>query len=291
MEKAVGGAGTQLARLQIDWSALDVEEPPEEPPATDPPGTVETPVTQAPDASKSVAVAPVIGSGDNAAGGKTAESTVTPAQTADLTSAAADAAAAAKTAGATKIAAGETAVAEIIVAVGDTAAAKAAAVTEARTAGVTETVTQIPLAAVTALTDAADAARADSVELVLTVESALASGLAEVKLDAATLAQAAREAADTDDVLTITVTADATAALSAAQRMTVPTAKVPLAVTLRMGDTPITALPHAIAVTIPYTKSAAANTIAVYYVAADGQKEACAAAYSNGRLTFTTDKI
>jgi hypothetical protein len=164
-------------------------------------------------------------------------------------------------------------------------------VAEAKTAGVTETVTHIPLAAVTALTDAADAAKADNVELVLTVESALASGLAEVKLDAATLAQAASEAADTDGTLTITITADASAALTTAQRENVPAAKVPLAVTIRMGDASLTALPHAIAVTIPYTKSAAANTLTVYYVAADGQKTACAASYSNGRLTFTTDKI
>jgi hypothetical protein len=284
MEKAVGGAGTQLARLQIDWSALGIEENPESPPATEAPIASKPPVAQ-----ESVSVTTEIKENTASGGGKIAESTVTVEQANAIASNASSVVTGAKATAAAKIAAGETVVAEIKIEIA--AEQKAAAVETAKSNNVTETIVNVPKTAIAAIV--AESTKEDNanVELVLTVESVLASGLAEVTLDAATLAQAV-SAAGTAETVTISVAADATATLTQTQKSVVPAGKVPLSVTITAGAVPITDLASDIAITIPYVKTSGTDKkVVVYYVAADGSTTKHDASYENGRVTFTTDKL
>jgi hypothetical protein len=289
MEKAVGGAGTQLARLQIDWSALGVDETPE------PPIAAEPPVTKTPEATETVTITPEVKDGTVSGGGKIAESTVTAEQASTITTKASAVAADAKTtvAGAAKIAAGENVVAEIIIAVGDTAETKAVAVAAAKAADVTEATFNVPKTVAAAIVAESAKIENASVELVLTIESALASGLATVTLDAATLAQTVSAAGEAETVA-ITVTADATATLTEAQKTpgVIPANKVPVSVTISAGNERITDLAHAIAITIPYVKTSGNDKkVVVWYVPASGDKIKYDAVCESGRLTFITDKI
>jgi hypothetical protein len=328
MESIQTGSGTQLARLRIDWSAVDLAGGTEVADiaalslAVDDAKTVvaanyrtesyaalaagiaageyliannETlTVTQdmidarvlAIAAAKaaliakasSVGVAPeVISNGED----KTTVSTLTEEQAAKLTQAAGSAIDDAKAAAQ----AGEVAVAEIRIAVdADTL----------DTTGVTEAVTNIPKTAVAAIVAEASKAENANVEIALTVESALESGVATVTLDNAALAQLAETAARTsDEMISVTVTADATAELTPTQESAVPEGKVPFSVTIQVGDTVLMDLGGAIAVTVPYVKQGdASKKVVVWYVPADGDKaKVDGAVYADGKLTFVTDRI
>jgi hypothetical protein len=289
MEQAVGGAGTQLARIRIDWSALGIEENPEPPPAT------ESPVSNAPEGSATVA-AEVTQEVKTTTEGKVVESTVA-VTTEAVTQAATGAVNAAKSAAEARNAnATETVVAEVRI------AAALPAGTNANEVVKTEVI--IPKEVVAAVLSESDKVKAENesagntgkanVEIVLTVESAMANGLASVTLDAAMLAQAVSAAGETAETIAITVTANATAMLTFAQQApdVIPVGKVPIAVTISAGDEQITELASEIAITIPYVKTSGSNKkVVVWYVSADGNKIKHNAVYDNGRLTFVTDKI
>jgi hypothetical protein len=263
----MGDAANQPARVWVDWSDIAPYIP-----ATPP--VSEAPVTKTPDASVSVSVTPSV---TETAGVKTAESTVAQEQVANAVTSVISQA---QTAASTKPA-GEVAVAEVKIAA--TAAGS----------GVTETIVNVPIAAIAAIVTESNKTENASVEVVLTIESALASGVASVTLDAATLAQAVT-AAGTADTVSVTLTQDATAMLSLAQQApdVIPVGKVPIAVTISAGNEQITDLASEIAITVPYVKTSGSDKkVVVWYVAANGAKTKYDAAYENGRLTFTTDKI
>jgi hypothetical protein len=299
MEKAVGGAGTQLARLQIDWSALGVDEPPPSGGET----TSEPPAAKAPEATETITVVPEIKSDAGSADGKTkiVENTVTSENKEQIVSAigdkASDAVNAAKTSAEGKIAAGAIAAGETVV-----AEVRIDAKTSTPVSEIKQTVINIPAAAITAALDAATdssnnnsgsggAAGSAKVELVLTVESDLAA----VTLDSKELAALVQGKGD-DAIVSVTVVTDARAAeipLPEAQANAVPANKAPFAIELTVDNAAVTGtLASEIAVTIPYVKQGADKKVVLWYVSASGERERVnSAAFANGKLTFTTDKI
>jgi hypothetical protein len=81
--------------------------------------------------------------------------------------------------------------------------------------------------------------------------------------------------------------------MPAAQANVIPAGKVPFSIEITVDNTAVTGqLASEIAVTIPVSAPpASGKKFIVYYVAADGVKTPHDAVYSNGKLTFTTDKI
>ncbi|MDR2089905.1 MAG: NEAT domain-containing protein [Clostridiales Family XIII bacterium] len=309
MEKAVGGAGKQLARLQIDWSALGVEEKPETP-ETPGGGVVleEPPASKAPEVTVTLPKLPE-SSGDvkeivSSSGGKAKiiENTVTAEQateiTQQITGKANEIAIAAKQKAAEKLASGAISAGESVV-----AELRIEAKTLPQGTDINEIkadVTNIPRAAIAAIVAESNKTENANVELLLTVESVFAfNGVEEtaaVTFDAAELAALVAEAGDgAVESVSITVVSDARNAdvpLSGAQAGAVPAGKVPFAIELAANGVPVTgALASPIAITIPHAAPAAGKKLVVYYVAADGSKTEHAATHKDGKLTFTTDRI
>jgi hypothetical protein len=270
----MAGFEDQPARVLVDWSEIGAA-----PPVDDTPSASK-------EADKSVAVAvsaPTVKDDAAEGGGKIAVTTVA----ADTVTAAVSNLADTARREATDAAkpAGEIVVAEVKI--------TAALPQDTSVGEVTEAVIEIPKTAVAAVVAEAVGAESKNVEIVLTVESALASGTASVTLDALTLVQLANTAAESATVSVALKEAVDKETLPFAQASAIPADKAPFSVEILIGDTQLTDLASEIAVTIPYVKQGGTDKkVVLWYVPAAGSKEKVeGAVYDAGKLTFTTDRI
>ena len=249
----------------------------EAPAAKTPEASVTIPVTEAPEVKEVVA-----------AGGGTVtvvESTVSAEAVAQIVDNASTVASAAKAKAAEKIASGEIAANETVVAEVKIVTALPQNLSASE---VKETVTNVSAAAIRAIVEESAKAENANVELVLTVES----GLASVTLDGTALTALVAGGAET---VSVTVVADARNAvetiLTNAQANAVPADKVPFAIEIAADNAPVTTLASEIAVTVPHAAPAANKKFVVCHVASDGSKTKIDATYADGKLTFVTNKI